>query len=108
MIGEGGRNLSGGQRQSIALARALLLEPSILVLDEPTANMDNRSENIVKHELSILHQNPTLLLITHRTSMLDIVDRLIILENGSIVANGPKDQVLQELQEGKIRSRVSS
>lgn len=104
-VGEGGRNLSGGQRQSIALARALLQEPPILILDEPTANMDNRSESIVKRELVNLAAETTMLLITHRTSMLDIVNRIIVLEQGMIVADGPRDLVLQQLKEGKVRAR---
>lgn len=104
-VGEGGRNLSGGQRQSIALARALLLDPPILILDEPTANMDNRSEGIVKRELAGLSADTTMILITHRTSMLDIVNRIIVLEQGVVVADGPKDLVLQQLKEGKVRAK---
>ncbi|MDD2343069.1 MAG: type I secretion system permease/ATPase [Tolumonas sp.] len=107
-VGEGGRNLSGGQRQSIALARALLLDPPILILDEPTANMDNRSENLVKRELANLPAETTMLLITHRTSMLDIVDRIIVIEQGMVVADGPRDQVLQQLKEGKVRVRENA
>ncbi|WP_024873252.1 type I secretion system permease/ATPase [Tolumonas lignilytica] len=107
-VGEGGRNLSGGQRQSIALARAWLLEPPILILDEPTANMDNRSESIVKRELANLSADTTMLLITHRTSMLDIVNRIIVLEQGMIVADGPRDLVLQQLKEGKVRVRENA
>lgn len=107
-VGEGGRNLSGGQRQSIALARALLLDPPILILDEPTANMDNRSESLVKRELASLPAETTMLLITHRTSMLDIVDRIIVIEQGMVVADGPRDQVLQQLKEGKVRVRENA
>jgi len=104
-VGEGGRLLSGGQRQAIALARALLMDPPLLILDEPTSNMDNRSESLVKQELSRLGPQTTLLLITHRTTMLDVVDRLVVMEQGSIVADGPREQVLQLLKEGKIRVR---
>lgn len=107
-VGEGGRNLSGGQRQSIALARAMLLDPPILILDEPTANMDNRSESLVKHELANLSAETTMLLITHRTSMLDIVDRIIVIEQGMVVADGPREQVLQQLKEGKVRVRENA
>nr|WP_321242872.1 type I secretion system permease/ATPase [uncultured Tolumonas sp.] len=107
-VGEGGRNLSGGQRQSIALARALLLDPPILILDEPTANMDNRSESLVKRELANLPAETTMLLITHRTSMLDIVDRIIVIEQGMVVADGPRDHVLQQLKEGKVRVRENA
>lgn len=104
-VGEGGRLLSGGQRQAIALARALLMDPPVLILDEPTSNMDNRSESQVKQELAGLGPHTTLLLITHRTTMLDVVDRLVVMEQGSIVADGPREQVLQLLKEGKIRVR---
>lgn len=104
-VGEGGRLLSGGQRQAIALARALLMDPPLLILDEPTSNMDNRSESQIKHELAGLGPHTTLLLITHRTTMLDVVDRLVVMEQGSIVADGPREQVLQLLKEGKIRVR---
>lgn len=107
-VGESGRNLSGGQRQSIALARAMLLDPPILILDEPTANMDNRSESIVKRELANLPADTTMLLITHRTSMLDIVNRIIVLEQGMVVADGPRDLVLQQLKEGKVRVRENN
>jgi ATP-binding cassette, subfamily C, bacterial LapB len=107
-VGEGGRNLSGGQRQSIALARAILLDPPILILDEPTANMDNRSESLVKRDLANLPAETTLLLITHRTSMLDIVDRIIVLEQGMVVADGAREFVLQQLKEGKVRMRENS
>ena len=107
-VGEGGRNLSGGQRQSIALARAMLLDPPILILDEPTANMDNRSENLVKRELANLSAETTMLLITHRTSMLDIVERIIVIEQGMVVADGPREQVLQQLKEGKVRVRENA
>ena len=104
-VGEAGRLLSGGQRQAIALARALLTDPPILLLDEPTSNMDNRSESLVKEELSRLDKATTLILITHRTTMLDAVDRLIVMDHGTIVADGPRQDVLQMLKEGRVRVR---
>ena len=107
-VGEGGRLLSGGQRQAIALARALLMDSPILLLDEPTSNMDNRSESLVKEELAKLDPLSTLILITHRTTMLDAVDRLIVLEQGAIVADGPREQVLLLLKEGRVRSQESA
>jgi ATP-binding cassette subfamily C protein LapB len=102
-IGEGGRQLSGGQRQAILLARALLNDPPILVMDEPTSNMDNQSEMHVKQELARLGPETTLILITHKTSMLDVASRVIVVEQGKIVADGPKETVLQQLKEGKVR-----
>lgn len=107
-IGEGGRQLSGGQRQAIVLARSLLNDPPVMVLDEPTSNMDNRSELQIKNELARLGSDTTLLLITHKTSMLDVVNRVIVMEQGKIVADGPKEQVLQQLREGKVRVREMS
>ncbi|PJG59339.1 type I secretion system permease/ATPase [Aeromonas cavernicola] len=102
-IGEGGRQLSGGQRQAILLARALLNDPPILVMDEPTSNMDNQSELQVKHELAKLGPETTLILITHKTSMLDVASRVIVVEQGMVVADGPREVVLQQLKEGKVR-----
>lgn len=101
-VGERGQLLSGGQRQAVLLARALLLDPPILVLDEPTSAMDNASEEALKARLNTWVQGKTVLLITHRTSMLSLVDRLIVLDNGQIMADGPKDSVIDALRKGRI------
>ncbi|OEF83644.1 type I secretion system permease/ATPase [Vibrio breoganii] len=103
-VGEGGLLLSGGQRQAVAVARALLGRPPILLLDEPTSAMDNRAEALFKNELKNLSNDETLVLITHKTSMLEVVDRLIVMSAGSIVADGPKEKVLAELQKGNLKS----
>lgn len=103
-VGEGGAMLSGGQRQSVTIARAFLGRPPVLLMDEPTSAMDNRSEMHIKHQLSQLKPSETLILITHKTSMLDIVDRVIVMEKGSIIADGPKAQVLNDLKQGKVRA----
>ncbi|WP_055135966.1 type I secretion system permease/ATPase, partial [Pseudomonas corrugata] len=87
-VGERGQLLSGGQRQAVLLARALLLDPPILLLDEPTSAMDNSSEDTLRQKLHTHIQGKTLLLVTHRTSMLSLVDRLVVLDNGRIVADG--------------------
>lgn len=104
-VGERGKNLSGGQRQSIAIARALLLEPSLLVMDEPTNSMDDRTESLFKQNLQhyLDSTKKTLLLSTHKGGMLSLVDRLIVMEGGRMVAYGPKDQVLEALAQGKIK-----
>jgi len=102
--GENGRYLSGGQRQSVAVARALLLNPPILVLDEPTSSMDNSTENTFKTRLGEIVPGKTLLLVTHRNSMLSLVDRLIVLDRGKVVADGPKAGVLDALMKGRIRA----
>lgn len=103
-VGEGGLLLSGGQRQSVAIARALIGRPPVLLMDEPTSSMDNRSELLFKNQLSHLKPSETLILITHKSSMLEIVDRIIVMEKGHIIADGPKNQVLNELKMGKVKA----
>lgn len=103
-VGERGQLLSGGQRQAVLLARALLLDPPIMLLDEPTSAMDNSSEDALRHRLHGWMQGKTLLLVTHRASMLSLVDRLVVLDNGTIVADGPKDTVLEALRKGRVGS----
>ncbi len=101
-LGERGQLLSGGQRQAVLLARAMLLEPPIVVLDEPTSHMDNSSEELLRQRLHGWVEGKTLLLVTHRTSMLSLVDRLLVLDNGKIVADGAKDAVIDALRKGRI------
>jgi ATP-binding cassette subfamily C protein LapB len=101
-VGERGQQLSGGQRQAVLLARALLLDPQILLFDEPTSAMDNTSEEILRSRLHTWAQGKTLLLITHRSSMLSLVDRLVVLDNGHIVADGPKEVVIEALRKGRV------
>jgi ATP-binding cassette, subfamily C, bacterial LapB len=101
-VGERGQLLSGGQRQAVLLARALLLDPPIMLLDEPTSHMDNASEDLLRHKLSTLMQGKTLLLVTHRMSMLSLVDRLVVLDNGRVVADGPKELVVEALRKGRV------
>jgi len=101
-VGEFGRGLSGGQRQCVVLARALLLDPPILVLDEPTSNMDNRTEIRIKNNLSNIIKSKTLIMITHRASLLEMVDRLIVIDNGIVVADGPKAFVLEAMKKGQL------
>ena len=104
-VGERGMNLSGGQRQAVALARSLLLDPPILLMDEPTSSMDNTSEDLIKKALTPMVSNKTLLLVTHRASLLSLVDRLIILDNGKIIADGPKESVMTALKKGQIHAQ---
>ena len=104
IVGERGENLSGGQRQAIAVARAMLLDPPVLILDEPTSAMDNGSENRLKNRLGAEIQGRTLILVTHRASLLSLVDRVIVLDNGKVAADGPRDQVLKALAGGQIKS----
>ena len=102
-IAERGSNLSGGQRQAVILARALLLDPPILVLDEPTASMDNTSEVRLRAKLQNELSDKTLILITHKSSMLALVDRLIVVDQGRIVADGPKAVVQEALRSGRLQ-----
>ncbi len=101
-VGERGQLLSGGQRQAVLLARALLLDPPILLLDEPTSSMDNSSEEVLRARLQAWGHNKTLLLITHRTAMLSLVDRLVVIDAGKIVADGPKEAVIDALRKGRV------
>ncbi|MGJ8680126.1 type I secretion system permease/ATPase [Paraglaciecola sp.] len=103
-VGEGGSTLSRGQRQSIALARAILNTPQILLLDEPTASLDARAEQQFKQSISATSKDRTLLLITHKTELLSLVDRILVLDNGKLVLDGPKEVVLQQLNGAKNNS----
>ncbi|MDR0339439.1 MAG: type I secretion system permease/ATPase [Desulfovibrio sp.] len=102
-VGERGMSLSGGQRQSVAIARALLQDPDILILDEPSSNMDNSSELALKQRLAATLGNKTLILVTHRLSMLDLVERLVVMDSGRVVADGPKTAVLNALRNEQLR-----
>lgn len=101
-VGERGQNLSGGQRQNVALARALLLNPPILLLDEPTSAMDNTGEERLKQRLQAVVENKTVVLVTHRASLLSLVDRLLVINRGQILADGPKAVVMEALKKGQI------
>ncbi|NCT40092.1 MAG: type I secretion system permease/ATPase [Alphaproteobacteria bacterium] len=97
-VGERGEALSGGQRQAVAIARSLLYDPPILILDEPTASMDPASENRLRKRLDVLCEGKTTILITHKGAMLSLVDKLILIDRGKLVAFGPKDEVIRKLQ----------
>ena len=101
-VGERGESLSGGQRQSIAVARALINDPPVLLLDEPSSNLDNQSEAQLKKRLLGVASGKTMVLVTHRTALLELVDRLIVVDAGRIMADGPKEQVIQALKQGRI------
>jgi len=97
-IGERGLSLSGGQRQKVAVTRALLNDPPIIIMDEPTNSMDNGAEESLKKNLTEYLKEKTFILITHKNSMLDLVDRLIVVENGRVIADGNKQYVIKSLQ----------
>jgi ATP-binding cassette subfamily C protein LapB len=102
LIGERGESLSGGQRQGVAIARAALLDPRILLLDEPTGAMDAQSEAQFKERLRGFARDKTLVLVTHRSSLLDLATRVIVLDEGRVVADGPREQVMADLVAGRV------
>lgn len=97
-VAERGANLSGGQRQAITLARALLMDPDVLILDEPTSNMDGSTESAVIQRIRPQLRNKTLLINMHRMSLMQLVDRVIVLKDGEIIADGPKGTILDRLK----------
>ena len=105
-IGERGASLSGGQRQCVAIARAFLMEPAILLLDEPTSSMDYTTENEFKIRLGRFAKRfspgKTLFIATHRSSLIDLADRVIVIDDGRIMADGPRADVLEALKTGKV------
>lgn len=100
---ERGQGLSGGQRQAVALARGLMGDPPILLLDEPSSSMDVQSEAALIARLKDAMAEKTLLVITHRISLLELVDRVIVLEGGRVVADGPKERFLRRAGNGEVR-----
>ncbi len=105
-IGERGDTLSGGQRQGVAIARAFLTDPPLLFLDEPTSGMDYTTESEFKVRLGrfVKRSTPgkTLLISTHRSSLVDLADRIIVVDHGCIVADGPREKVVADLQAGRV------
>lgn len=91
---EGGKGLSGGQRQLLLLARALLRRPAVLLLDEPTAWLDDEAERSLVEKLKAWSGEATLIIATHRPAVMQLVDRILLLDNGTIVRDGPKEELL--------------
>jgi len=107
-VGERGDGLSGGERQSVTLARALVSNPNILILDEPTNSMDDLSEESFKSKLAHIVKDKTVVVITHRPSILSVVDRLIVIDDGKIIADGPKAKIISSFANNqKIAKKVS-
>lgn len=98
ILADRGEGLSGGQRQSISIARALAGRPQILVFDEPTSAMDGGTESELIARLENELKGRTLILITHRPALLRLCERVVVVENGRITTDGPRDQILQQLQ----------
>jgi ATP-binding cassette subfamily C protein LapB len=101
-VGERGELLSGGQRQGVGIARAVLHNAPILLLDEPTSAMDFSTEAHVTTRLSAFAHQKTVVLVTHRTSLLSLVNRVIVVDGGKVVADGPRDRIMEALQAGRI------
>lgn len=98
-VGERGDRLSGGQRQAVSIARALVQKPRMLLLDEPSSMMDPATEARLIDNLRSI-KGITMLLVTHRMAMLPLVDRLVVLDQGRVVMDGPRNEVLRKLQSG--------
>ena len=102
LIGERGESLSGGQRQEVAIARAVLMDPPVLFFDEPTSAMDFPTEAAFKERLRRFAAHKTMVIVTHRSSLIDLATRMIVVDDGRIVADGPREKVVQALQSGRI------
>ncbi|AXH16067.1 type I secretion system permease/ATPase [Malaciobacter mytili] len=97
IVGERGEGLSGGERQAVTLARALISNPNILMLDEPTNSMDRQTEKMFINRVEEIVEDKTLIVVTHKTSLLQLVDRVIIVENGQVILDGPKEEVFNKM-----------
>ncbi|MDZ7824620.1 MAG: ATP-binding cassette domain-containing protein [Ahrensia sp.] len=98
VIGEQGKGLSGGQKQTLAIARALCGSPPFIALDEPTSDLDPNTENAIVTRLKGLTADTTLVLVTHRPALLEAVDRIVVVEAGRVMIDGPKKDVFSKLQ----------
>jgi ATP-binding cassette subfamily C protein LapB len=106
ILRERGESLSGGQRQAISLARSLIRKPPMLIFDEPTSSMDARSEHVFVNRFKGAGLHSTLMVITHRTSLLTLVDRVIILENGKIAGMGTTDQFMRAQSDRTVAAEI--
>lgn len=103
-VGEHGHHLSGGQKQAVAIARAIVANPPLLLLDEPTSSLDHQAEDHVKHALESVSKGRSMLMVTHRVSLLSMVNQIIVLDSGKMVMKGKKEQVLDALKNGKAKA----
>jgi ATP-binding cassette subfamily B protein/subfamily B ATP-binding cassette protein MsbA len=104
VIGERGVKLSGGQRQRLAIARAVLADPVVLILDEATSSLDSESEHLIRRGLASLMRGRTTFVIAHRLSTIRHADRILVLDDGAIVEQGPHDELM--LRGGAYREMV--
>lgn len=103
-VGERGEALSGGQRQAVAIARALLYDPQIIIMDEPTASIDPASEQRLKNHLKDICVNRTVLLITHKMTLLDLVEKILLMDRAKILDFDNREAVMDKLRQGKYES----
>jgi ATP-binding cassette subfamily C protein LapB len=101
-ISERGDSVSGGQRKCISVARALVTEPTILIMDEPTGGTDQSTERLIIENLKSFMTGRTLIVVTHRNALLSLADRILVVDAGKIVADGQRDAVVTALRDGKI------
>ena len=102
LVGERGETLSGGQRRAVGIARALVGAPNLVLMDEPTSNLDQAREAQITQSLRLALDGKTVLLVTHQPALLELVNRLIVLDRGRVVADGPKASVLAALNSGQV------
>ncbi|TFH92423.1 type I secretion system permease/ATPase [Vibrio ouci] len=107
-VGEGGRFLSGGQRQTVALARALYRDSSLIILDEPTSSLDKQSETRLFNSLQSLPRSKTLIISSHKPSFLALCDRIIVMDRGKVIADGTPAEVFNQTNNKTAKSRVRS
>ncbi|MBD8168923.1 type I secretion system permease/ATPase [Erwinia persicina] len=108
IINEGGRGLSGGQRQMVMLSRMILRQPQVVLMDEPTASMDEQLEEHVIRQMQGWLSGRTLVLVTHRPALLKMVDRIIVMDNGRVIADGPKDDILKRAASQTAQAAASA
>ncbi|OOF77580.1 hypothetical protein BKG96_08140 [Rodentibacter caecimuris] len=106
-LGENGQGLSGGQKQLVALARLTIKDPQVVLLDEPTSDLDQGSEEMVLQALGHWVRNRTMIVVTHRMQVLKLVSRVIVMENGKVVIDGPRDAVLAHLQKNEQQKTLN-
>ncbi len=103
-LGEDGLGLSGGQKQIIALARLTLRQPKVVLLDEPTTGLDQATERMALTAVGQWCKDKTMIVVTHRPQVLQIVNRIIVMDNGKVVMDGPRDLVLQKLMQNEEKA----
>jgi len=107
-VGERGEGLSGGQRQAVAIARMILMNPALLLWDEPSSAMDEQTEREWIQHMSTFIENKTLIVASHKLSLLALVNRIIVMDGGKIVLDGPRDKVLAELHQHQLQPHAST